>query len=89
VWEENTLEDIEQQKYSLVTISQITTPQVPKEKRPRKDASPSITEISTDDFLVYRKRPKTTHNTHRSREEETWSTKVANGESTPLPSSDN
>jgi hypothetical protein len=61
---------------------------VPKEKRPRKDASPSITEISTEDFLVYSKRPKTTHNTHRSREEETRSTKVANGESTPLPSSD-
>jgi hypothetical protein len=60
---------------------------VPKEKRPRKDASPSITEILPEDFLVYSKRPKTTHSTHGSWEEETRSTKVANAKITPLPSS--
>jgi hypothetical protein len=43
-WEPNTLVKVEQQD-PLVIISQITTPQVPKEKRPRKDTSPSITEV--------------------------------------------
>jgi hypothetical protein len=41
-WEVNTLEDTEQQS-PLTMISQTTTPQVPKEKRPRKDTSPSAT----------------------------------------------
>ena len=43
-WEVNSLEEIEQQSH-LTMISQTTTPQVPKEKRPRKDASPSFTEV--------------------------------------------
>jgi hypothetical protein len=82
-WEVNTLEDIEQQS-PLAMISQTTTPQVPKEKRPRKDVSPSVTEVSAEDFQVYTKRPKTTHTTHRSGEEETQSTKVVEGERSPL-----
>jgi hypothetical protein len=69
-------------------ISQTTTPHVPKEKRPRKEVSPSVTELLAEDFQVYTKRPKTTHTTHRSGEEETQSTKVVEGECTPLlPSS--
>jgi hypothetical protein len=48
-WEVNTLEDIEQQS-PLAMISQTTTPQVPKEKIPRKDVSPSVTEVSAEDF---------------------------------------
>jgi hypothetical protein len=39
----------------------MTTPQVPKEKRPRKDTSPSITEVSLEDFQLHTKRPKTSH----------------------------
>jgi hypothetical protein len=61
-------------------ISQTTTPQVPKEKIPRKDVSPSVTEVSTEDFQVYKKRPKATHTTDRTGEEETHSTTVAEGE---------
>ena len=37
----------------------MTTPQVPKEKRPRKDTSPSITKVSSKEFQLYTKRPKT------------------------------
>jgi predicted phage gp36 major capsid-like protein len=37
----------------------MTTPQVPKEKRPRKDTSPSITEVSSKEFQLHTKRPKT------------------------------
>jgi len=44
---------------------------VPKEKRPRKDASPSVIAVSIEDFQGYSKRPKTTHTTHKSGEEET------------------
>jgi hypothetical protein len=69
-WEVNTLEEAEQQSPPAI-ISQTTTPQVPKEKRPRKDISPSITEVSAKDFQVYKKRPKTSHTTDRSGEEET------------------
>jgi hypothetical protein len=57
-WELNTLVEIEQQDPSII-ISQTTTPQVPKEKRPRKDTSPSITEVSAEDFQLQTKRPKT------------------------------
>jgi hypothetical protein len=59
-WEPNTLVEIEQQDLS-VTIPQMTTPQVPKEKRPRKDISPSVTEVLAEDFQLHTKRPKTSH----------------------------
>jgi hypothetical protein len=48
-WEVNTLEEVGQQSPSVI-ISQTTTAQVPKEKRPRKDTSPSATKISAEDF---------------------------------------
>jgi hypothetical protein len=78
-WEENTLVDTEQQESPSVSISHTITPQVPKERRPRKDSSPSVTEVSTKDFQVYNKRPKATHTTHMSGEEEPYSTKVIEG----------
>jgi hypothetical protein len=59
-WEVNTLEDAEQQS-PLDILSQTTTPQIPKEKK-----------------------PKTSHTNDRSREEETWSTTVVEGEHSPL-----
>jgi hypothetical protein len=58
-WEPNTLFESEQQDPS-VTISHTTTPQVPKEKRPRKETSPSATEVSSEEFQLHTKRPKTT-----------------------------
>jgi hypothetical protein len=47
-WEVNTLVDIELQESLSVSISPTATSQIPKEKRPRKDDSPSITEVSTE-----------------------------------------
>jgi hypothetical protein len=37
----------------------MTTPQAPKEKRPRQDVSPSVTEVSSEEFQLHTKRPKT------------------------------
>ena len=59
-WEPNTLDEIEQHDPSVI-VSQMPTPHAPKEKRPRKDTSPSITEVSVEDFQLHTKRPKTSH----------------------------
>jgi hypothetical protein len=75
-WEENPLVDTEQQEAPLTSFSLTTTPQVPKEKRPRKDSSPSITEVSEKKFQASSKKPKTTHSTHMSGEEEPYTTIV-------------
>jgi hypothetical protein len=48
-WEPNTLVETEQQDLP-VTVSQTTTPQSPKEKRPRQDMSPPVTEVSLEEF---------------------------------------
>ena len=84
-WEENTLEDIEHQS-SLILTSQTTTPPMPKEKRPRKDTSLSVTEVSAEDFHLHSKKPKTIHTIPRSGEEDTQSAKGDKGEGTPIPS---
>jgi hypothetical protein len=72
-WESNTLVEIEQQ-YPSVIVSQTTTPQVPKEKRPRKDTSPSITEFSAEDFQLHTKRTKTSLTPDTAGEKEFQST---------------
>jgi hypothetical protein len=48
-WEPNTLIEVEQQD-PPATVSQTTTPQVPKEKRLRQDLSPPVTEVSSEEF---------------------------------------
>jgi hypothetical protein len=58
VWEPNTLVEVEQQD-PPVTVSQTTTPQVSKEKRPRQDLSPPVTEVSSEEFQLHTKRYKT------------------------------
>jgi hypothetical protein len=58
MWEPNTLVEVEQQD-PLTTVSQMTTPQVPKEKRPRKDLSLPVTKVSSEEFQLHTKRPKT------------------------------
>jgi hypothetical protein len=68
----------------LPAFHKLLTPQVPVEKRPRKEVSPSVTEVSAEDFQVYRKRPKTSHTPDRSGGEETQSTTVMEGEHSPL-----
>jgi hypothetical protein len=48
-WEDNTLIDTEK-KSPPASISYTTTPQVQVEKRPKKEVSPSVTEVSVEDL---------------------------------------
>jgi hypothetical protein len=57
VWEPNTLVEAEQQD-PPATVSQTTTPQVPKEKRPRQYLSPLVTEVSSEEFQLHTKRSR-------------------------------
>jgi hypothetical protein len=77
-WQENTLQEPEEQPIS-VTTSQTNTPQKKAEKRSRKEVSPSVTKVSTEDFQVYRKRDKTNHTTDLLKEGEMQSTIVLEG----------
>jgi hypothetical protein len=43
----------------LTSVTPTTTPQVPKEKRPRQESSPLVTELSLEEFQMHTKRPKT------------------------------
>jgi hypothetical protein len=58
VWEPNTLVEVEQQA-PPTTVPPTNTPQVPKEKRPRQDLSPPVTEVFFEEFQLHTKRPKT------------------------------
>jgi hypothetical protein len=68
-WQENTLLEIEEQP-PLITASHTSTPQIQIEKRSRKEVSPSITKVSTEDFQVYRKTTKTSHTPYLFKEGE-------------------
>jgi hypothetical protein len=58
VWVPDTLVEVEQQ-VPPTTVQPTTTPQVPKEKRPRQESSPPVTEVSSEEFQMHTKRPKT------------------------------
>jgi hypothetical protein len=77
-WQENTLQEPEE-KHVSATTSQTNTPQKKVEKRSRKEVSPSVTEVSAEDFQVYRKRAKTNHTTDFLKEGEMQSTIVLEG----------
>jgi hypothetical protein len=53
-----------------------TTPQVPKEKRPRQDSSPPVTEVSSEEFKMHTKRPKTVSTPGATIEQEVPTTTV-------------
>jgi hypothetical protein len=74
-WEPNTLVEIEQWD-PPVTVSQRTTPQAPKEKRPRQDLSPPVAEVSLEEFRLHTKRPKTSSSPDLVGEKEIPSTTV-------------
>jgi hypothetical protein len=64
VWMPDTLVEVEQQdeveqQVPLTTVPPTTMPQVPKEKRPRQESSPPVTEVSSEEFQLHTKRPKT------------------------------
>jgi hypothetical protein len=63
-WEPDTLEDVEpvvreEQQGPSTSALPATTPQVLKEKRPRQESSPPVTEVSTEEFQIHSKKPKT------------------------------
>jgi hypothetical protein len=58
LWVPNTLVKVEQQ-VPPTNVPPMTMPQVPKEKRPRQDLSPPVTEVSSEEFQLHTKRPKT------------------------------
>ena len=58
VWEPNILVEVEQQ-VPPTTVSPTTMPQVPKEKRPHQYLSLPVTEVSSEEFQLHTKRPKT------------------------------
>lgn len=59
VWVPDTLVEVEQQ-VPLTNVPPTTMPQVPKEKRNRQESSPPVIEVSSEEFQLHTKRPKTT-----------------------------
>jgi hypothetical protein len=86
VWEPNTLVEAEQQDPSA-TISQTTTPQVPKEKMPKQYLSPPFTEVSSEEFQLHTKRSKTILAPDPTGEKEVPSTTVTKVDRPPLSAS--
>jgi hypothetical protein len=62
-----------------VTASHTNTPQNKIEKREIKEVSPSVIEVSSKDFQVYRKRANTNHAPDLPKEGERHSTIVMEG----------
>ena len=77
-WQENTLLETEEQP-SPVTASHTRTPQIQTKKREMTEVSPSVIEVSAEDFQVYRKRAKTSHTPDLLKEGEMKSTIVMEG----------
>jgi hypothetical protein len=59
-WQEKTLLETKEQP-APVPASHNNTPQMKTKNRARNEVSPSVTEVSAEDFQVYRKRAKTSH----------------------------
>jgi hypothetical protein len=76
VWLPDTLLDLEQQAPSTSTLP-ATMPQVLKEKRPRQESSPPVTEVSSEEFHIHSKKPKTVSTPSTTAEATTVTTIVA------------
>jgi hypothetical protein len=79
VWLPDTLLDLEQQAPSTSALP-ATTPQVLKEKRPRQESSPPVTEVSSEEFHIHSKKPKTVSTPGTTAEATTVTTTVATTE---------
>jgi hypothetical protein len=67
IWLPDTLLDLEQQVPSTSALP-ATTPQVLKEKRPRQESSPPVTEVSSEEFQIHSKKAEDSLNAwHNSR----------------------
>jgi hypothetical protein len=76
-----------QQQDPPATVSQTATPQVPKEKRPRQDLSPLVMEVSSEEFQLHTKRPKTSSVPRPTGEKEGLPTTVTKSVIPPFGSS--
>jgi hypothetical protein len=81
-WEPDTLVDVEptvgmERQVPSTSAPPTTTPQNPKEKRPRQESSPPITEVSSEEFKMHAKRPRTAPTTGTTVEQEITTTTVA------------
>jgi hypothetical protein len=86
VWVPDTLVEVEHQ-VPPTTVPPTTMPQVPKEKRPRQDLSPPVTEVSSEEFQLHTKRPKTISVTGPTGEKEASPTTVTKSVIPPFRSS--
>jgi hypothetical protein len=68
-------------------MSQTTMPQVPKEKRPRQELYPLVTEVSSEEFHLHTKRPKIIPTPGPTGEKEAPSTKMTKVDRPPFSSS--
>jgi len=60
----------------LTSAPPTTTPQVPKEKRPRQESSSPLTEVSSEEFKMHTKKPKTVSTPGATVEQEFTATTV-------------
>jgi hypothetical protein len=80
-WEPDTLEDVEpvvrtEQQGPSTSALPASTPQTLKEKRPRQDSSPPVTEVSTEEFQIHSKKLKTSSTVGTTAEATTVTTTV-------------
>jgi hypothetical protein len=82
----DTLVEVEQ-KDPPTTMPPTTTPQIPKEKRSRQESSPPVMEVSSEEFQLHTKRPKTTTVPSPTGEKEALPTTVVKSVIPPFGSS--
>jgi hypothetical protein len=81
-WEPDTLVDVEptvgmERQVPSTSAPPTATPQNPKEKRPRQESSSPVTEVSSEEFKMHAKKPRTVPTTGTTVEQEITTTTVA------------
>jgi hypothetical protein len=80
-WEPDTLVDVEptvgmERQVPSTSAPPTATPQNPKEKRPRQESSSPVTEVSSEEFKMHAKKPRTVPTTGTTVEQEITPTTV-------------
>jgi hypothetical protein len=81
-WEPDTLVDVEpivrmERQVPSKSVPPTATPQNPKEKRPRQESSSPVTEVSSEEFKMHAKKPRTFPTIGTTVEQEITTTTVA------------
>jgi hypothetical protein len=81
-WEPDTLVDVEptvgmEKQVASTSAPPTATPQNPKEKRPRQELSSPVTEVSSEEFNMHAKKPRTVPTVGMTVEQEITTTTVA------------